>query len=57
MQLSDVNLTAQEIMEMTKKYMIETYQRFPFVATRAKGMHLYDEKRKCISGFLRRDRC
>lgn len=44
MQLSDVKLTAQEIMDMTKKYMIETYERFPFIATRAKGMFLYDEK-------------
>jgi acetylornithine/N-succinyldiaminopimelate aminotransferase len=44
MQLSDVKLTAQEIMDITKKYMIETYERFPFIATRAKGMFLYDEK-------------
>ncbi|MDO4552486.1 MAG: aspartate aminotransferase family protein [Bacillota bacterium] len=43
MQLKDVNLTAQEVVDITKKYMIETYQRFPFVATRAKGMYLYDE--------------
>ncbi len=43
MQLQSVKLTAQEVMDLTNKYMIETYQRFPFVATRAKGMYLYDE--------------
>jgi len=43
MQLQSVNLTAQEVIDLTKKYMIETYQRFPFIATRAKGMYLYDE--------------
>lgn len=43
MQLQSVKLTAQEVVDLTKKYMIETYQRFPFIATRAKGMYLYDE--------------
>ena len=43
MQLQSINLTAQEVIDLTKKYMIETYQRFPFIATRAKGMYLYDE--------------
>ena len=43
MRLSDVKLTAQQVMDITKKYMIETYERFPFVAVRAKGMYLYDE--------------
>ncbi|MEI8216170.1 MAG: aspartate aminotransferase family protein [Eubacteriales bacterium] len=43
MQLSDVKLTAQEVMDITNKYMIETYERFPFIATRAKDMYLYDE--------------
>ena len=31
MKLSDVNLTAQEVMDITKKYMIETYERFPLL--------------------------
>lgn len=44
MQLKDVNLTADQIVEKTKKYHIETYERFPFVAVRAKDMYLYDEK-------------
>jgi acetylornithine/N-succinyldiaminopimelate aminotransferase len=43
MQLEHVNLTAQEVIDLTRKYMIETYQRFPFVAAKAKGMYLYDE--------------
>ena len=43
MQLSDIKLTAQQIMDLTDKYMIETYQRFPFIAVRAKDMYLYDE--------------
>ncbi|MBR0598948.1 aspartate aminotransferase family protein [Sinanaerobacter chloroacetimidivorans] len=44
MQLSDVKLTVQEVMDLTNKYMIETYQRFPFLAVKAKGMYLYDEE-------------
>jgi acetylornithine/N-succinyldiaminopimelate aminotransferase len=43
-QLQSVKLTAQEVIDLTNQYMIETYQRFPFVATRAKGMYLYDEE-------------
>lgn len=43
MQLESVKRTAQEVIDLTQKYMIETYQRFPFIATRAKGMYLYDE--------------
>lgn len=43
MQLNSVHLTAQEVVDLTQKYMIETYQRFPFIATKAKGMYLYDE--------------
>ncbi|HYE67323.1 MAG TPA: hypothetical protein VEA58_01855, partial [Anaerovoracaceae bacterium] len=43
MQLQSVNLTAQQVVDLTQKYMIETYQRFPFIAVRAKGMYLYDE--------------
>ena len=43
MQLKSLNLTAQQVIDLTQKYMIETYQRFPFIATRAKGMYLYDE--------------
>jgi acetylornithine/N-succinyldiaminopimelate aminotransferase len=43
MLLKDVKLTKEQVYEQTKKYMIETYERFPFVASRAKDMYLYDE--------------
>lgn len=43
MQLKDVKLTADQVKELCSKYMIETYERFPFVACRAEGMYLYDE--------------
>ncbi|MEG1958197.1 MAG: aspartate aminotransferase family protein [Lachnospiraceae bacterium] len=51
MQLKDVNLTAQEIKDMTAKYMIETYERYPFLAVRAKGMYLYDENDNAYLDF------
>lgn len=51
MQLSDVKMTAQQIMDLTDKYMIETYQRFPFIAVRAKDMYLYDEKDQAYLDF------
>ena len=43
MQLKDVNLTADQVKDITKKYHMETYERFPFVAVRAKDMYVYDE--------------
>ncbi|MFT8872768.1 MAG: acetylornithine transaminase [Sporolactobacillus sp.] len=42
MKLADVHKTQDEIKALTKKYMIETYERFDFVAERAEGMYLYD---------------
>lgn len=51
MKLSDVKLTPQKVMDITSKYMIETYERFPFIATRAKGMYLYDENDKPYLDF------
>ncbi|MDR1797427.1 MAG: aspartate aminotransferase family protein [Clostridiales Family XIII bacterium] len=44
MLLKNLGLTFEDIKAYTEKYMIETYERFPFVAERAKGMYLYDEK-------------
>lgn len=44
MQLKDVKMTAGEVMEITNKYMIETYQRFPFIAVKAKDQYLYDSE-------------
>lgn len=51
MKLADVKLTAQEVMDMTDKYMMETYQRFPFIAVRAKDMYLYDENDQAYLDF------
>lgn len=41
MKLKDIGLTAQEIKDKVKKYMIETYERFDFVAETAKDMYMY----------------
>ena len=42
-ELKDTGLTAQDIKDKVKKYMIETYERFDFIAETAEGMYLYDE--------------
>ena len=44
MKLEDTGLTAEELKAKAKKYMIETYERFDFVADSAKGVYMYDEK-------------
>lgn len=44
MRLKDTGLTTQDIKDKVNKYMIETYERFDFLAERAKGMYLYDEE-------------
>ncbi|MBS7578259.1 MULTISPECIES: acetylornithine/succinylornithine family transaminase [unclassified Enterococcus] len=49
MKLADLNYTAAEIKAFAKKYMIETYERFDFIAETAEGMYLYDEQGK---GYL-----
>ena len=43
MRLKDTGLTVQDIKDKINKYMIETYERFDFLAETAKGMYLYDE--------------
>ncbi len=43
MRLKDTGLTAQQIKDLVNKYMIETYERFDFVADHASGMYMYDE--------------
>ena len=42
MKLKDTGLTAEELKDMVKKYMVETYPRYDFIAERAEGMYLYD---------------
>ncbi|MST81686.1 aspartate aminotransferase family protein [Bilifractor porci] len=44
MRLKDTGLTAQDIKDKVKKYMIETYERFDFLAETGRGMYMYDEK-------------
>ena len=44
MKLKDKGLTVQDIKDKVNKYMIETYERFDFLAETAEGMYLYDEK-------------
>ncbi|HUM83965.1 MAG TPA: acetylornithine/succinylornithine family transaminase [Lachnospiraceae bacterium] len=41
MKLKDTGLTEQDIKDKVKKYMIETYERYDFVAETAKGMYMY----------------
>ena len=41
MRLKDTGLTAQDIKDKAKKYMIETYERFDFVAETAKDMYMF----------------
>ncbi len=43
MRLKDTGLTVQEIKDKVNKYMIETYERFDFLAETAKDMYIYDE--------------
>ena len=43
MRLKDTGLTAQDIKDKVNKYMIETYERFDFLAETASGMYMYDE--------------
>ena len=44
MKLKDSGMTADELKKTVRTYMIETYERFDFIAETAKGMYLYDEK-------------
>lgn len=44
MRLTDTGLTTEDIKAKVKKYMMETYERYDFLAERAKGMYVYDEK-------------
>ena len=43
MKLKDTGLTFQDIKDKVDKYMIETYERFDFLAETAKDQHMYDE--------------
>ena len=44
MKLKDTGLTFEDIKAKVDKYMIETYERFDFLAETAKDQYVYDEK-------------
>lgn len=44
MKLKDTGLTKEALKAKVKHYMIETYERFDFIAERGEGMYLYDEE-------------
>lgn len=44
MKLQDTGLSVQDIKDKVSKYMIETYERFDFLAETAKDQYIYDEK-------------
>jgi acetylornithine/N-succinyldiaminopimelate aminotransferase len=43
MKLKETGRTASDIKALTKKYLIETYERYDFICERAEGVYLYDE--------------
>ena len=43
MRLKEVELSKEELKSLVSKYMIDTYERFDFVAETAKDMYIYDE--------------
>lgn len=51
MRLKDTNLTAAELKDIVRKYMVETYERYDFIAERAEGMYLYDEEGNAYLDF------
>jgi acetylornithine/N-succinyldiaminopimelate aminotransferase len=42
--LTDTTVSASELKALVETYMMETYERYDFIAETAKGMYLYDEK-------------
>lgn len=51
MKLKNTGVSSQELKDMVSKYMIETYERFDFIAESAKGMYLYDENGEAYLDF------
>ena len=52
MKLKDTGLTFQDIKDKVNKYMIETYERFDFLAETADGMYIYEETEHHILIFM-----
>lgn len=51
MRLKDTGYTAEEIKEKVSKYMIETYERFDFIAETAKEQYIYDSDGEAYLDF------
>lgn len=51
MRLKDTGLTKQDIKDKVNKYMIETYERFDFLAETAKDQYIYDETGEAYLDF------
>lgn len=51
MLLKETGLTAQDIKDKVNKYMIETYERFDFMAETAKDMYIRNEKGEAYLDF------
>ena len=51
MRLKDTGMTEDELKATVRKYMIETYERYDFVAERAEGMYLYDPEGNAYLDF------
>lgn len=51
MKLTDYNMSAENVKELVKKYMVDTYERYNFIAEKAKDMYLYDEKGEAYLDF------
>lgn len=51
MKLKDTGLTKEALKAKVKHYMIETYERFDFIAERGAGMYLYDDEGRAYLDF------
>lgn len=51
MRLKDTGYTAEEIKEKASKYMIETYERFDFIAETGKDQYIYDSEGEAYLDF------
>lgn len=51
MKLKDTGYSAEQIKELVNRYMIETYERFDFIAETAKDQYIYDETGEAYLDF------
>lgn len=51
MKLTDVGISSNEVKEIINKYMIDTYERYDFIAETASDMYLYDENNEAYLDF------